>query len=279
MFYIPVAAVRLAQKYLSNQGYDPGPVDGDLGPKTEAGLDRMLDDRAGDLHASHRKAIVNGSRKRKLAAYIQLLAHDEDIEAGPTDGLWGSQTNHAFEELKHLDDHGQRAPKWRDSIDVPNPNGWPVEERGALEDFYGPPGDSNLVMVDLPYPHRLSWKKSTVVHRTRCHERVADSIHTVLSNVKDHYGLGTIKDLGLDLFGGCYNYRKKRGGSTMSTHAWGIALDYDPERNPLRAGRDQAEFAKPAYDEWWGFWEEEGWISLGRHRNYDWMHVQAARLP
>lgn len=28
----------------------------------------------------------------------------------------------------------------------------------------------------------------------------------------------------------------------------------------------------------WKCWEEEGWVSLGRQRNYDRMHVQAAKL-
>lgn len=51
-----------------------------------------------------------------------------------------------------------------------------------------------------------------------------------------------------------------------------------PDRNQLKMGRDRAVFARPDYDVWWRCWEEEGWTSLGRTRNYDWMHVQAARL-
>ena len=36
--------------------------------------------------------------------------------------------------------------------------------------------------------------------------------------------------------------------------------------------------AQPDGETFWKLWEDEGWVSLGRARNYDWMHVQAARL-
>lgn len=87
-----------------------------------------------------------------------------------------------------------------------------------------------------------------------------------------------IRALGLDLFGGCLNVRAMRGGKALSMHSWGIAIDVDPEHNPLRWGRDKARMAGPDYAPFLDIWESEGWISLGRERNYDWMHVQAARL-
>jgi hypothetical protein len=80
------------------------------------------------------------------------------------------------------------------------------------------------------------------------------------------------------LFGGCLNVRRMRGGSAWSMHSWGIAFDFDPDRNQLRWGRDRAAFAKPEYNKWFELWEEEGAVSLGRVRNFDWMHVQFARL-
>jgi hypothetical protein len=99
----------------------------------------------------------------------------------------------------------------------------------------------------------------------------------VLTNVFEHYGEERIKELGLDLWGGCFNFRKKRGGSTMSTHSWAIAVDYHPEMNRLRWGWNDAVFARPDYDFWWKAWEEEGWVGLGRVSNFDWMHIQACR--
>lgn len=97
-------------------------------------------------------------------------------------------------------------------------------------------------------------------------------------NVLNSYGLDEIKRLRLDKWGGCYNIREIRGGNKMSMYSWGIVVDYDPVRNKLKWGGDKATFAKREYDNWWKCWEDEGWLSLGRQRNFDWMHVQASTL-
>jgi hypothetical protein len=91
---------------------------------------------------------------------------------------------------------------------------------------------------------------NTKVTRIACHEKVAVSLERVLQRVLDHYGAEQIRQLRLERFGGCYNPRKKRGGTAWSTHAWGIALDFDPERNKLQWGRDRAAFARAEYDRW-----------------------------
>ncbi|MEM6646556.1 MAG: M15 family peptidase [Bacteroidota bacterium] len=278
--YIPVSAIRIAQKRLGFQGRD---VDGDLGPLTEAALDRELPLRIAALAPrAVSDGILTGSRKRKLIAFIQMLATELGVNAGPIDGYWGPQTDHAFDVLEYHDTYGTLPAPWRDVTPDPrNPNQWPLENEAALRDVYGAPGDeSNLVRIDLPYPHRLAWDLRQTVRTTRCHAKVAESVQRVLTAVVQHYGLDAIKDLRLDHYGGCYNKRRKRGGTQWSTHAWGIALDYDPLRNKLPWGRDRARFARPEYDAWWAAWEAEGWVSLGRVANFDWMHVQAARrLP
>ncbi|MDO8971781.1 MAG: hypothetical protein Q7U74_13895, partial [Saprospiraceae bacterium] len=174
---------------------------------------------------------------------------------------------------------GLLPPNWRDENPGPqNPNSGPMQSECELIAFYGQPGDeSKLVVVDVPYEHRLAWDLNTRVRRIRCHNKVSDSLLRVLNKVKQHYGEESLRQLRLDRFGGCYNLRRMRGGSSWSTHAWGIALDYDPDNNRLNWGRDSAGFAQPEYDAWWHFWEEEGWVSLGHAANYDWMHVQAAK--
>ncbi len=257
--------IKFVQHYLNERGQNAGTEDGIMGPKTLAALEAV--DGISE----------KWSKQRKVIAFIQLLAEENEIEAGPIDGYWGPQTSHAYESLIHFFEQESLPEVWRpeDAADT-NPNEWPVQTTEDLNDFYGEVGERQA-KIDLPYPHRLSWNRSRKVNRFSCHEKVHDSLLKVLTNVHDHYGMERIKELRLDIWGGCLNVRKMRGGSSYSSHSWGIALDYDPERNRLKWGMDRAAFAKPEYAKWWEFWEAEGWISLGRTRNFDWMHIQAAR--
>jgi len=52
----------------------------------------------------------------------------------------------------------------------------------------------------------------------------------------------------------------------------------DPDNNQLKWGKDRASFAKPVYNDYWKIVEAEGATSLGRSRNFDWMHFQFADL-
>ncbi len=259
--------IKFVQAQLNARGLDAGPEDGLLGPRTVAALDRIEEIPAG------------WSKRRQAVGFIQWLAKANDIETGELDGYWGPQTRFAFDTLYARLVEGREPSIWRPE-DLPdeNPNEWPRQTpEDNLERFFGAVGQ-NQTKLDLPYPHRLAWKKTTVVNRFTCHEKVHDSLKRVLVRVRDHYGMEAIRELRLDLWGGCLNVRKMRGGSRYSMHSWGIALDYDPDRNQLKWGRDRAAFAQPEYDPWWRFWEEEGWVSLGRQRNFDWMHIQAAKL-
>jgi len=108
------------------------------------------------------------------------------------------------------------------------------------------------------------------------HRRVANSLASVLERVWNRYGQTEISALRLNQFGGDRVLRLMTGANRWSMHAWGIAYDFDPQRNQLRWNHTQAKLARPEYREWWEIWETEGWYSLGRKQNFDWMHVQAA---
>ncbi len=262
-----IKRIKLVQQILKEKGLYDGAIDGIAGPKTMRGLSR-IEGVDPDL-----------PKTRQITKFIQIDATERGIGIGPIDGLWGPQTNAGFLELEHRIEHGEPQPPWRpEEIEVPNPNRWPVQRTQEFNRFFGEKGE-NLKLIDFPYEMKLAWDLRTRTRRTRCHKKVADSVQRILHKVKDIYGEENISKLHLDHFGGCYNERAIRNGSAWSMHSWGIALDFDPSRNQLNWGRDRAYLAHPDYNEWWKCWEEEGWISLGRKRNFDWMHIQAARLP
>lgn len=154
-----------------------------------------------------------------------------------------------------------------------HPSRWPRRSTAEMEAFFGHRG-TNQVLLDLPYPMRLAWTTSQMVHRMSCNARIEEPLARIFQKTLDHYGMDEIKRLRLDVFGGCLNVRKMRGGSEWSVHSWGAAVDLDPDHNQLAWGKDRAAFARPEYEAFWSFVEVEGGYSLGRRENRDWMHFE-----
>jgi len=141
---------------------------------------------------------------------------------------------------------------------------------------YGQPGDTdNFTTIVLPYPMRIAWDITHTVNKITCHKLVAKQLTDVFNELLHEYGYDEIKRLGIDLFGGCYNFRKMRGGSEWSVHSWACALDLDPSRNGLKQTNKTAQFAKPEYKKMIDIFYKHGFFSLGREKNYDFMHFQA----
>ena len=136
-------------------------------------------------------------------------------------------------------------------------------------------GKGYLVTLKLPYPMFLNWQSKTVINSFQCHELIHDGLKCVFEDILAHYGLEEIKRLQLDDFGGCFNYRAMRGGTQLSNHSWGIAIDLDPDRNLLRETSKTARFARPEYKAMIDIFYKHGFLSLGREKNYDWMHFEA----
>jgi hypothetical protein len=156
-------------------------------------------------------------------------------------------------------------------------NNWPKQNFTSMTAFYGPVGE-NITQIQLPYEMYLAWDEKAKVKKISCNEKCSQSLHRIFEQTLKTYGLKDIQKLKLNSFGGCVNVRKMRGGSAWSIHSWGAAVDLDPDRNLLKWGRDRAVFAKKEYEPFWKIVENEGWTSLGRARNFDWMHFQAANL-
>lgn len=274
------------QRLLAAAGYYSGDIDGDLGPKSQAGITALLNNRANELPKGWERWPL---RRRAIAAFQLILAYAGYEEVGKIDGLAGMLTEYAYGLYCYEREHGHRpATDWRLDeqaekeppldLDPVEKNTWPLQR--DIAKVFGTAGGPQCTAgkVELPFRMRIAWNKQQTITRFSCHEKVAASAERVYRRIASAYSPEDIRKHGFDLFGGCYNYRKKRGGSTLSTHAYGIAIDHDPERNQLKWGRDRAYLARPECVEFFRCWEAEGWLSLGRHSNFDWMHVQAARL-
>ena len=111
----------------------------------------------------------------------------------------------------------------------------------------------------------------------RCHKLVAANFEAVFKELLSIYGLPKIQELGIDLFGGCFNYRQMRGGTEWSRHAFGIAIDLDPSRNQLKETARTARFAGPEYKTMIDIFYKHGFKSLGREKDYDWMHFEISQ--
>ena len=161
--------------------------------------------------------------------------------------------------------------------------GHPANADGTLDESWE---GSNIRKVAPPDGWTLFYQSDNglvPVSGIRLHRLLADSFEAVLDEVWAH----AAKQIGpaastdqirkwlhqrrLDQHGGGFNFRKITGGQRLSLHAYGIAIDWDPEHNPRK---------KPLTNSlpnwWYDIWANHGW-SDGRHfATPDPMHVQFA---
>ncbi|WP_172332790.1 peptidoglycan-binding protein [Mangrovicoccus sp. HB161399] len=272
MIPIPRDVIAWAQRQL--RAGDPDLADdGLIGPDTHGALMGWAYGREADLPDFW----PDLPAERLMAAFLQIEARAAGRDPGPVDGWWGPRTAAAVEVMT-----GAADPLWRDRLDAARP-AFPVETRGQQElvAFYGLPGREGgyrppLVQVPVPWVMRLAWNTSATRSFLWIHEKAAPSAARALGRIASSYTEAEIRDLGIDLFGGDYAPRKMRGADRHSLHSWGISIDFDPVRNALRYDKRTARLAQRDAVPFWSAWESEGWCSLGRARDYDWMHVQAA---
>ena len=148
-----------------------------------------------------------------------------------------------------------------------------------LNKKYGVPnqtGAGYLITITLPFPLYTSWSNEKVT-RIQCHKLIANNLLAVFDELLAYYGADKIHELGIDRYGGCFNYRLMRGSeTTLSRHSWGTAIDLDPNRNLLKETSKTARFARPEYKPMIDIFYKHGFLSLGREKDYDWMHFEIA---
>lgn len=164
------------------------------------------------------------------------------------------------------------------------PSIWPLQ-RDCIA-FYGDPrgrngsynpnwARENLAHVHCPWPLHMG---AIPIPAITIHKKCAASLERVLASVWDKFGQSEtkIKELRYDIFSGSFAYRLKRGGASLSMHAYGAAIDFDAPDNQMHARRhlftDDSPLIRAFKAEGWiwgGDWDGDG---------VDAMHVQAARV-
>lgn len=212
-----------------------------------------------------------GGVSTEITRYVQLAAVAEGHEIGRVDGLWGPRTEAAWQQMAGILPTPTLSGYEPRSNSATGGNAWPGTSEAELNAFYGPPG-SNLVQFTLPYPMRLSWDLGTVVTRQTANRKCVDAFQSALANILAHYGtLEEVRRNRMDLLGGIYNLRRKRRGTEWSLHAYGAAIDLDPDQNAMGwSWPGRATMPREVVE----IFEALGANAGARWRNPDAMHFQ-----
>lgn len=162
-------------------------------------------------------------------------------------------------------------------------NNWPAQR--DADSFYGNPRGSNghvnqhwyqENIVSVPTPWNLFYAGKPIKPRVLIHKKAAESLGRVFADIWNRAAKSQaqIDAWGLSDFSGSFNYRMKRGGSTLSMHSYGAAVDFDADRNGFGDRTPHFAGAKPVLEAF----AAEGWVWGGTWSKPDGMHWQAARV-
>lgn len=260
---------RTAQALFQEAGYYRADVDGRIGPATRSAVER--------IEANARDTRVGAwSWPRRIVAAAQRVLAAQGHFRGQIDGITGPMTEAATAAWRVVRAGMVTVPPL-DPVVVAR-HQWPDRrDLRAMNLLFGQPGSAQATagVCQLPFPFVLAWDEGTRVSRFICNRVAAPAFTAIFQEAARHYGEAAFRRLRLDRFGGCYNNRPMRGSTTTtSTHAWGVAVDLDPTNNQLSWSKNKASFARPDYEAFWKIVEKQGGTSLGRTRDYDWMHWQ-----
>jgi hypothetical protein len=152
---------------------------------------------------------------------------------------------------------------------------WPADNQTALKRFYGTPGrggtlEAQIVRVVPPFQ---MYYGEVRIKSLLFHKKAAPALLAALNEIWEKSGRDQAKldRLGVSKTGGTYNPRLVRGSATnWSSHAFGMAIDIDPDHNGFNTGRGNMQpFVVAAFD-------KQGFRWGGRYkRRTDPMHFEA----
>jgi hypothetical protein len=112
---------------------------------------------------------------------------------------------------------------------------WPHDDQISLTRFYGRPGHVAMANVNVPWHMIYAEPPHPTIPHFLMHVKCVAAMDKILANIWDHYDHSQqlIEETGMHIWGGAYNPRKIRGSARWSTHAFGCAVDFDPDHNAM----------------------------------------------
>lgn len=117
------------------------------------------------------------------------------------------------------------------TVPVTNSAGDVKDRPNGLQEIIATFGQPGTNQVTMQMPAGPGGKMISVT----AHKAIIGKMKAAFEEIKARGLSGLIKS-----FDGAFNNRNKRGGSTKSTHAWGIAFDINAAENPMGSSRQTA---------------------------------------
>lgn len=154
---------------------------------------------------------------------LQIGLKTLNFDPGEADGLAGPKTAEALAK--------SAAARFGSKQEAVKADGYrPPRPRPTTSDktrLFGTAGSPPMALFTPPYPMVYEGKP---VSKIGCHKLIEEPLKAALEEIAGK-GKAWIEKYGLNLYAGCFNFRRSRGGSTLSDHAWAIAIDLNPDAN------------------------------------------------
>ena len=120
--------------------------------------------------------------------------------------------------------------------------------------------EARMVPVKMPVPLPLGWDRSLFAGSVRVNRAIEDVVHETFLELAELWGR-------LRTYDGGYTFRLTRGGSRLSSHGYGAALDFDAPWN--RLGQPPTLDSQIVR-----VFRRHGWTWGGKWKRPDGMHFQ-----
>lgn len=233
--------------------------------------------------------LLNQLRKSRQRYEIEIVIPRHP--KGSRDKFWNGLVNRWTKVLQQSKEWNQEEPRVVPAEPVPrverpaiitgHPDTiyLPRESTSALNAFYGTANKAGSYneWFQFPVDDIVFYKRGGTGLKDRdgdgrdehrCHGLVVDRLEAAFQELFSTLGKARFYEEGWHIYGGCFNYRYKTGGSSLSTHSWAIAIDQNPNDNGWK------QYSTSFSDEAMDIMEKHGWLSAYRAWGHDAMHWQ-----